>query len=394
MNWQYWSLNVYPRCAEPRHALPLRPADPSRPAGGAAAAGATLAHAHPELLDAGGAGHALHQLAARPAVQLPCPPGVPRQDDLVSDRGRSDRRNGGAQSVRFLSGAVGGALPVQIRPRARGRARALPDSGAGDAQLRRVPGEHPAGEDADQRLPGRAEPEVATRHRLSRADGAGRANARGDAGQGERVVPRHGVVAGAAAAPPRSGGAFRVRLPDSAQERRQVAGRPERHRGRLHRPARLVRGVFARGGLDRSGSDLRAARRRRPHSAGMLAGAVVRSAGERRDRRMRDRVRAFDVGRPRVGSTPGDAAVHRSAMVGHQRAGSSGGRRVAGQRRAPDAGRRADLRVGRRPRGRRVEHRGHGPDQAAAQCGPDGQAAAQIRPGRAAALRPGQVVPG
>ena len=34
------------------------------------------------------------------------------------------------------------------------------------------------------------------------------------------------------------------------------------------------------------------------------------------------------------------------------------------QRRAPDAGRRADLRLDRRPRGRRVEHRGARPDQA------------------------------
>ncbi len=47
------SLNVDPRRAQPRHALPLRPADPPRPAGRAPAPGAALAHAHPQLLDEG-----------------------------------------------------------------------------------------------------------------------------------------------------------------------------------------------------------------------------------------------------------------------------------------------------------------------------------------------------
>ena len=49
--------------------------------------GAALAHAHRCLLDARRAGHALHQLATRPAVQLPCPARVPGQDDFDAHRG-------------------------------------------------------------------------------------------------------------------------------------------------------------------------------------------------------------------------------------------------------------------------------------------------------------------
>ena len=62
--------------------------------------------------------------------------------------------------------------------------------------------------------------------------------------------------------------------------------------------------------------------------------------------------------------------------------------------RAPDDGRRADLRRRRRPRGARMEHRRAGPDQARlrdrADAAPDGP----VRPRRLPALRPGQVVPG
>jgi transglutaminase-like putative cysteine protease len=54
---------------------------------------------------------------------------------------------------------------------------------------------------------------------------------------------------------------------------------------RLHRPARLVRGVPARRRLDRPRPDLRPVRRRGPHPAGVLAATVVRGADHRPDRR-------------------------------------------------------------------------------------------------------------
>jgi transglutaminase-like putative cysteine protease len=53
------------------------------------------------------------------------------------------------------------------------------------------------------------------------------------------------------AAQPRLRGPLRLRLPHPARARPQGARRPVRHRGRLHRPARLVRGLSARRRLDR-----------------------------------------------------------------------------------------------------------------------------------------------
>ena len=91
-----------------------------------------------------------HQLAAGPAVQLPRSPGLPGQDHDVQDRGRPDRRDGGAQSVRFFPGAVGGALPLRLCRRSRGGTRALPDQGAGDARVCRLPGHGIAKQDAHE----------------------------------------------------------------------------------------------------------------------------------------------------------------------------------------------------------------------------------------------------
>jgi hypothetical protein len=105
--------------------------------------------------------------------------------------------------------------------------------------------------------------------------------------KGPRLVPRLGLAAGAGAAPPRAGGALRVRLPDPARARREVARRPFRHRPRLHRPARLVRGLPAGRRLGRPRPDLRPVRRRGPHSARLLARAVVGGADHRLHREMR-----------------------------------------------------------------------------------------------------------
>ncbi len=68
------------------------------------------------------------------------------------------------------------------------------------------------------------------RRQLPDPHGARRADARGDAGQRLRLLPRLGLAAGAAAAPLRPGGALRLRLPDPAHARREGARRPERHR--------------------------------------------------------------------------------------------------------------------------------------------------------------------
>ncbi len=69
---------------------------------------------------------------------------------------------------------------------------------------------------------------------------------------------------------------------------------PSGRGARLHRPARVVRGVPAGRRLDRAGSDLGIAGRRRAHPGGLYAGAVERGAGQRRGRRVRGRVLARD----------------------------------------------------------------------------------------------------
>ena len=202
------------------------------------------------------------------------------------------------------------------------------------------------------------------------------------------------LAAGAAAAPPRPGGALRLGLPDPAEERRQVARRPERHRGRLHRPARLVRGLPAGRRLDRPRPDVGPLRRRRPHPARLLARAVVGGADQRHARPVRDDLRAPHVGAARLGSAARHLAVQRAAVGRDRRARQGGRRRSAPARRSPDARRRADLRLGRRPRRRRMEHRGDGPDQARPERRADGAPARALRQRRPRPLRPGQVVSG
>ena len=185
-------------------------------------------------------------------------------------------------------------------------------------------------------------------------------------------------------------------LPDPAEARRQVARRPERHRGRLHRPARLVRGLSAGRRLDRPRSDLGPAspakatsrsRARPSRSSAAPISGVLDPCETTFEHHMSVRAR--------LGGAARHHAVQRAAVGRDRRARQAGRRRPAPHGRPPDAGRRADLRLGRRPRGRRVEHRGDGPDQARPERRADGQRLRKkyghggLRP-----LRPGQVVSG
>ena len=202
------------------------------------------------------------------------------------------------------------------------------------------------------------------------------------------------MAARAAVPPPRHRRAVRVGLPDPADARREIARRPERHVGRLHRPARVVRGVPARRRLDRLRPDLRPARRRRPHSAGLHAAADQRRAGRGADRRVRGVVRTRDDRDARVRIAARDEAVHGIAMGRRAGARHAGRRCAGGRRRAAHAGRRADLRVDRRSRRRRVEHRRARPDQARLCDRTRAAAARRIRRWRVPAFRAGQVVSG
>ena len=94
------------------------------------------------------------------------------------------------------------------------------------------------------------------------------------------LVPRLDVAARAAAAPPRAGGAVRLRLPDPARRRTSsrstVRSAPTQ---RLHRSPRLVRGVPAGRRLDGPRSDVGPAGRRRAPAARLHARAVECRAG-------------------------------------------------------------------------------------------------------------------
>ena len=156
---------------------------------------------------------------------------------------------------------------------------------------------------------------------------------------GERFLPRLGLAAGAAAAPPRPRRALRLRLPDPAQARRQVARRPLGHRRGLHRPARLVRGLPAGRGLDRPGSDLGPARGRRPHSAGLLARAFAARRRSPAPSRMRSRVRAPHEGRAHLGSAARHQALHaKSSGRRSRRSASAIDADLRAQRRAAHQG--------------------------------------------------------
>ena len=386
--------SVDPCRAEPHHALPLRP--PRRPvaAGGAPAPRPALPHADHQLLAAGRAGRAFRQLAAGPLCQPPGAAGLPREDHRVQGHGRPGGRHGGLQPLRLLPGAGGRDLPLRLCPRAEARPGAVPGEGPADAEVQGAGGQRLARGSAHHRLPGRAEPAAAARDRLSDPHGAGRADARSHADQSVRQLPRHRLAAGATAAPHGAGGALRVGLPDPAQARRQVARRAQRHRGGFHRPACLVRGLPARRRLGRAGPDLGPDGRRGPHPGGLHARAQHRCAGQRRGGRMRGDFRAPHADHAHLRIAACDQALYRGPVAVDPGAGPSGRRRTAAPGRAPDDGRRADFRLGGRPRRRRMERRCARPHQARLRHRAGAPAARQVRAGRLPALRPGQVVPG
>ena len=194
---------------------------------------------------------------------------------------------------------------------------------------------------------------------------AGHPDARGDADQSVRLVPRFRLAAGAGAAPHRLCRALRLRLPDPAAPRREAARRRRcRRRSRLHRPARLGRGLPSRRRLDRPRSDLRPARRRGPHPARRHAAAVERGADQRRARAGRGDILVRHAGRARAGKPARHAALHRGDLAEDPRRRRCDRHAPRQRRRAPQHGRRADVRLHRRHGQRRVEDRRRRSDQA------------------------------
>ena len=236
----------------------------------------------------GRAGEAFRQLAAGSVRQLPGAPGVPRQDHRVQGHGRPRGGDGGLQPVRLLPRAGTPRTSRSSTNRWRRRSsrptsRSSPSAAASNLSRARSIASRSAPSiswsastrscSSDIKYLIRMEPGVQTPGR--------------DADERQRFLPRLRLAAGAAAAPLRPGGALRLRLSHPAHARREGARRPQRHQRRLHRPARLVRGVPAGRRLDRARPDLGPAGRRRPHPAGLHAAAFGRRADRGRGGRRR-----------------------------------------------------------------------------------------------------------
>ncbi len=377
-----------------RHALPLRPADRARPASRPAAAGAALPHPGGELLAQGDARPAFRELAAGSERQLAGALRLPGEDRRIQHHGRSSRRYGGGQSVRFLRRAVRRQLPLRLSDGIQRGAGAVPRCRAGGAAAHGVSRLDSARPPEHRRLPGRAQSTPAARHPLSDPHGSRRAHARGDARGGRRLLPRQRVAAGANPAASRSRRAFRVGLSHPAAARRDRARRSGRRDAGFHRSACLGGSVYSGRRLDRARRHVGIAVRGGPSPARGDA-AFPRGRADQRRRR----AGGGDVLVRHERHAPGreaarDLSVLRRGLGGARRARRQGRRRSGDARRPPDHGRRADIRLGRRLSIGGVEHRCARPDQARPRRRPDPQAARPLCARRAPALRPGQMVSG
>ncbi len=224
------TARAHPRRAQSPHVVSLRSSRRSVAANRATAAGAALPHADHLVLAARHACHALRQLAAGPAEQLPRAADVSRTRPGIRARGGPRGRDGRLQPVRLLSRAARRAYPVCLRTVAASGAAAVSAHRTADAPLRGVPARAPARARTHDRRPGRHQPAAAARHHVRHPHGAGDPAARADARSRARVLPRLGVAARPAAAAPRPGRAVRLRLSGAAAARREAARRPRRPR--------------------------------------------------------------------------------------------------------------------------------------------------------------------
>ena len=350
----------HPRRALTIGPLPLRPARRALAAGRPAAARAALPHADPELLAEVAPKQHFINWQQDPHGNYLARLVFPEKTRELLDRSRSDGRDGGLQSVRLLPRAVGRDVSVRLRALAARRSSRRSSSGspAGPRLRDYLDGDRSTPSPHD-RFPRRAQPPAGAGHQLRHPPGARRADARGDADARTRFVPRLRLAAGADPAPSRAGGALRLRLPDSAHARREVARRSDRRRrptsptctpGRRSTcPAPAGSGSTRPPVCSPAKATSRSPRRPSLPSAAPVTGAVGRVRG-----RVRPRDDACG------GSTNRRASPSRTPRSNGGRSTRCGQRRrprAARRRRAAHDGRRADVRVDRRHGRRRVEHR-------------------------------------
>ena len=236
-------------------------------------------------------------------------------------------------------------------------AAALSAAGAADAAFAEYLAAIAGTSARDDRLPGRAEPAAAARHQLRDPPGSRvqtteqtlelRSGSCRDTTWLLVQLLRHlGLAA-------RFVSGYLIQLSPDVKALDGPAGAEQR----LHRPARLVRSYLPGAGWIGLDPTSGLARRRGAHSARLHAGTCQRGASHRRGRRMRGRrsSHAMSVRRifesPRVTKPYTDEQWHAIVALGRRDR-----RATSRQRRPSDDGRRADVRVDRRPRRRRVEH--------------------------------------
>src|ERR1019366_2936516 len=239
------------RCAQSRHALPLRPPGESESADRPPATCPALPNTHPGLFNRGTPRETFHQLAAGSRSQLSGAPDLPRQDERVAHRsgpGCGDLR---IQPVRLFSRTIRGAFPVRVRGRRATRTRAVPRKGSGHPAVRRVPGIDPTRTRAHGRLSRCPKRESVPSHSLSDSHAARGAIARGDAASSVRLLPRLRLAARAAVASPWDSRTLRFRLSHSTDGGRKIAGWAFWTGDGFHGSACLVRGLPPGRRLDR-----------------------------------------------------------------------------------------------------------------------------------------------